>query len=221
MATGIKVRSGGIDVDLDDWFDPYLQGTKPGLTGYNVAGFGDLRDRYAPLVYGTKAALTNYSVAGVGDLRELFAAKGTAKYTTPDNGNAYNSGHPLAVGQSGRAGIRMYVSSLAPLQYTVTDNGGSSGVGVRTFAVPGGATYFKALLTFLSGTAAETVVQTTAYTKMAALNDTMASILSALQSHNVGTITGTYRCALAFSVNGVSDAFTGSTTWTWDTDASA
>jgi len=77
MASGIKTGT----VDLDDHFDPYVEGTKPAATGYKV-GSTDLNQRYAPLVYGQKAAATGLTIAGRGDLNTQFAKKGTANYIT-------------------------------------------------------------------------------------------------------------------------------------------
>lgn len=74
MVTGFRANG----VDLDDVFDPYVEGTKPALTGYK-AGTQDLRDRFAPLAYGTQAVATGYKVNGA-DLNTLFAKKGTAVY---------------------------------------------------------------------------------------------------------------------------------------------
>ena len=74
MASGFRVGS----TDLDDVFDPYVQGTKPAVTGFRVAA-QDLRDRYAPIAFGTAAAATGFRVSGA-DLNTLFAKKGTASY---------------------------------------------------------------------------------------------------------------------------------------------
>lgn len=98
MTTGFKVGT----VDLDDWFDPYVQGTKPALTGYK-AGAQDLRDRFAPLAFGIKAELTHYNVTGIGDLRELFAKKGTASYALPANGQTAYVAESLTNQQTGYA----------------------------------------------------------------------------------------------------------------------
>lgn len=68
-------------VNLDDIFDPYVQGDKPSGTGYSTGG-QDFRDRYAPIEYGQQAALTGYTVGGL-DLNSIFAAAGTASYVTP------------------------------------------------------------------------------------------------------------------------------------------
>lgn len=91
MTTGIRSKG----VDLDSIFDPYVTGTSPGLTGIENAGV-DIHTRYAPLVYGTQAAATGTAckVGGAGsfvDLNTLFAAKGTAKYALPINGQTYTS----------------------------------------------------------------------------------------------------------------------------------
>lgn len=68
--------------DLDDVFDPYVEGTKPAATGYTAAGT-DLKERYAPLSYGTAAPVTGMSISGGADLNTLWAAKGTAVYAGP------------------------------------------------------------------------------------------------------------------------------------------
>lgn len=90
MAAGIRTNG----VDLDDVFDPYVQGTKPALTGYRSAG-QDLRDRYAPIVYGSAASATGYRIPGGADLSTLFAAKGTASYFPPApwSGKAYQGAY--------------------------------------------------------------------------------------------------------------------------------
>lgn len=57
------------------------------------------------------------------DINTLYAAKGTSRYATPDNGTAYNGNYVIPNGQSGSAGLQMYVSSLSSLQYTVARAG--------------------------------------------------------------------------------------------------
>ncbi len=66
--------------DLDDVFDPYVEGTKPAATGYTAAGI-DLNQRYAPLTYGAAAAATGMKIAGGADCNTLWAAKGSAAYS--------------------------------------------------------------------------------------------------------------------------------------------
>lgn len=70
--------------DWDDVFDPYISGTKPGLTGYRVGG-QDVRDRYAPISVGQKADDVNARVDSV-DISNFFAKKGTAVYASPTAG---------------------------------------------------------------------------------------------------------------------------------------
>ena len=89
MTTGIQSKG----VDLDSIFDPYVTGTSPGLTGIQSAGT-DIHTRYAPLVYGTAAPTTGIAckVGGAGsfvDLNTLFAARGTAIYALPINGQTF------------------------------------------------------------------------------------------------------------------------------------
>jgi len=100
MATGIKVGT----TDLDDIFDPYVEGTKPAATNIKV-GTQDLRDRFAPLSFGTSAAATGIKV-GTADLNTLFAAKGTAVYlsnvTSSDVGNPAFASIDVRVMNDGR-----------------------------------------------------------------------------------------------------------------------
>jgi hypothetical protein len=98
----VTTRIASKGVDLDNIFDPYVTGTSPGLTGEQSAGT-DIHTRYAPLVYGTAAAATGISckVGGAGsfvDLNTLFAAKGTANYALPINGQTYTSNVSIVSG---------------------------------------------------------------------------------------------------------------------------
>lgn len=74
-------------VGLDAIFDPYISGVKAALTGYTVNGV-DLRDIFAPLYLGTSAAITHYKVNNA-DLNTIFAAKGTARYALPIDGQTF------------------------------------------------------------------------------------------------------------------------------------
>lgn len=81
-------------VGLDQIFDPYISGTKAPPTKYTVNGV-DLKDLFAPIYLGTSAPATNYKVNGA-DLNTIFAAKGTAHYALPIDGqtfNGYSSGN--------------------------------------------------------------------------------------------------------------------------------
>lgn len=110
MTTGIQSKG----VDLDSIFDPYVTGASPGLTGIQSAGT-DIHTRYAPLVYGTQASATGIAckVGGAGsfvDLNTLFAAKGTATYALPINGNTYQNTYQVPSG-TGWSGIGFTIAS--------------------------------------------------------------------------------------------------------------
>jgi hypothetical protein len=81
------------NVPLDQIFDPYISGTKAAITGYTVKVAGvntDLKDLFAPRYLGSSAAVTNYRVNGA-DLNTIFAAKGTASYALPIDGNSFGA----------------------------------------------------------------------------------------------------------------------------------
>lgn len=101
MATGIKVGT----TDLDDIFDPYVEGTKPAATNIKV-GTQDLRDRFAPLSFGTSAAATGIKV-GTADLNTLFAKKGTAQYITWNLPPIFASGNSNQLHPNGHAAFEL------------------------------------------------------------------------------------------------------------------
>lgn len=72
--------------DLDDTFDSYLLGNKPGDTGFFINNYGDVQHRYAPRVFGQTAPATNFITRQGVDMNQLFAAKGTAGYLRDLNG---------------------------------------------------------------------------------------------------------------------------------------
>lgn len=110
MATGFKVGA----VDLDDYFDPYIEGEKPAETGYKV-GAVDLNQRYAPLQYGQQAAATGMKIAGGVDLNALWAKKGTASYSIVGlNGKTLAASDQALTNQQ-------FVS--ATVSVTISDNG--------------------------------------------------------------------------------------------------
>lgn len=78
--------------DFDDYFDPYVSGSKTCPAGHYV-GQQDIRDRYAPLSVGTKAADTGFLIGGV-DVSNYFAGIGTASYW---NGNFTPSSYPKSI----------------------------------------------------------------------------------------------------------------------------
>lgn len=112
MTSGIASKG----VDLDNIFDPWLSGTsKARATGISVAG-SDLNNRFAPLIYGSSAAATGIQSQG-DDLNTLFAAKGTAKYSLPINGQTYGASENT--GASGGASATLTVTLHADGTYDV------------------------------------------------------------------------------------------------------
>jgi hypothetical protein len=107
------------NVDLDSIFDPWLSGTsKARATGIakGAAPGTDLNALYAPLIYGSSAAATGIQSQGA-DLNTLFAAKGTAKYSLPINGQTYGASENT--GASGGASATLTVTLHADGTYDV------------------------------------------------------------------------------------------------------
>jgi len=103
-------------VDLDSIFDPWQSGTsKARSTGIAVAE-SDLNNRFAPLTYGSSAAATGIQSQGA-DLNTLFAAKGTAKYSLPIDGQTYGASENT--GASGGASATLTVTLHADGTYDV------------------------------------------------------------------------------------------------------
>lgn len=141
MTSGIQSKG----VDLDSIFDPYQAGTtKARAAGIAVAS-SDISNRFANIIYGNAAASTGIRSQGA-DINTLYAAKGTAKYKLPIDGNAY-----VAQGtSSGVAPIKpasgvIYVQ-VGNGQYNVQtqtiSNGGAAVVTNHSFAIPDGMNYF-------------------------------------------------------------------------------
>ncbi len=135
MTTGYRNSSG---VDFDDVFDPYVQGTKPGATGYRTSDGVDLNQRYAPLSFGTAAAVQGYRLSGGADVNTLWAAKGTAQYSLPFNGQTYSKSYTVPPGGSGFAAVFFSLTSASAWQISGSSTGGSGPV-YLTGAVPTGA----------------------------------------------------------------------------------
>ncbi|MBB5864812.1 hypothetical protein [Xanthomonas sp. 3058] len=77
MSSGYRNSAGE---DLDELFDPYVQGTQPAATGFRTRDGVDLAARYAPMAYGTKGADVNLRNSSGTDLSNLWAQKGSAAY---------------------------------------------------------------------------------------------------------------------------------------------
>lgn len=186
MTSGIASKG----VDLDDIFDPWQPGTsKARATAISSAG-ADINGRYAPLVYGSSAAATGIHSQGA-DLNTLFAAKGTANYTLPIDGQSY-----VAAGaSSGVAPIKPCSGTLylqvgggqINIQKRTISNGGAAVVSNVTYALPTGAAYLRVTTSGITqqGNASQTNAASTWITIPAALTTELT--FTASQSGNAGT----------------------------------
>jgi hypothetical protein len=104
------------DVLLSAIFDPYVAGTtKARASGIDDAG-NDLSNLYANIIYGSAAAATGIKSEGA-DLNTLYAAKGTAKYALPIDGQTFGASE--STGTSGGASANLTVTLHANGTYDV------------------------------------------------------------------------------------------------------
>lgn len=104
------------NVPLANIFDPYVAGTtKARATGIGDAS-NDTSNLYANIIYGSAAAATGIQSENA-DLNTLYAAKGTAKYTLPINGQTYGASENT--GASGGASATLTVTLHADGTYDV------------------------------------------------------------------------------------------------------
>lgn len=106
MARGYRFQS----VDFDDLFDPDIMGNGPSVA--NLRSGGALR--YAAIAYGSKRPDVGYRQGGV-DVSNLWAAKGTATYTLPINGQAFSAHNQSRTNSSG--------SAVATVTFIIDSNG--------------------------------------------------------------------------------------------------
>ncbi|MGF7229719.1 MAG: hypothetical protein ACQR33_07120 [Candidatus Saccharibacteria bacterium] len=134
---------------LDNVFDLYVTGTSPAATGLLDDAGVDIATRYAPLVFGTAAAATGLLTkqSGNGDLNTLFAAKGTASYALPINGQTYTGyGHSGTTSSFGGIAFAASVSG-----YTVIKNGtNETTTTLASGSIPVGAVSCKIVDTWLN-----------------------------------------------------------------------
>jgi hypothetical protein len=103
-------------VPLPNIFDPYLAGTtKARASGIDDAG-NDTSNLYANIIYGSAAAATGIASENA-DLNTLYAAKGTASYALPINGQTYGASENT--GPSGGASATLTVTLHANGAYDV------------------------------------------------------------------------------------------------------
>jgi hypothetical protein len=140
VTTNLRTKQSG-NADLDAVFDPYVQGTHPGLTGLNVGGTAtDINTRFAPIVWGSAAAATGFNIKNTAtDINTLFAAFGTAHYNAPlpIGGQTFKSTSSSATGNTSCS----TTFSTTPSTWTVSgsSSGGGTVPSVVSGAVPSGA----------------------------------------------------------------------------------
>ncbi|MGO4222130.1 hypothetical protein AB4Y64_09800 [Lysobacter sp. TAF61] len=113
MAKGIY--SGG--VDFDDLFDPDVKGD--GITAWWITSAG-VPLRYAKLAYGSKRADVGWRDSAGVDVSNYWAAKGTARYALPINGQTFTAGYSAPTNQTGTAFATVTVALASNGTYTVT-----------------------------------------------------------------------------------------------------
>lgn len=134
-----RFRTGpGAGVDLDDVFDPYVQGDKVAPTGFTNDGV-DLCERYAPLRYGSAAPPTGLSVAGRGDFNTLWAAKGSATYTLGFDGATFAAHAQALSSQGGTISADASVGLLANGTWAASGGPNFSGGPAAGLWLPAGA----------------------------------------------------------------------------------
>lgn len=205
-------------VNFDDLFDADIIGDGPAATLYKNRG---TPLKYAALKYGTKRANVDYAQNGV-DVSNLWAAKGSAKYTTSDDGAIYLSKVIIPNGQTDSARITLQVGAG---KYIVTVyNRSLSGGGTSTqyqFSIPSGVTQFQAALAFASGvTTGVTKTDTPAWTAIPGALTQVASIVSGPRGGASGTAQSDWTLSLKFGAGSVA-RFSGTSSWQTETDGSA
>lgn len=132
MSDAIKSKG----VSLAAIFDPYVAGTtKARASGIDDAG-NDLSNLYANILYGSAAAATGIESEGA-DLNTLYAAKGTASYALPINGNTYSHAYSVTSG-TGNSTIGFKVTGGTTYAVYGADSGHPA-ANLVSGAIPGGA----------------------------------------------------------------------------------
>lgn len=116
-------------VNFDDQFDPDVVGDGPMATSYKNAGTAL---KYAAIKYGSKGPDCDYKQASV-DLSNIWAAKGTASYALPINGNSYNSQYIIPPAETGSSFITFSITGSAGA-WTYNVKGLTTSGGAHTFA---------------------------------------------------------------------------------------
>lgn len=150
MTISLKSEASG-KPNLDQVFDPYVQGTHPANTSLLDDSGADIALRYAPIVYGTQALATGLLTgqSGHADINTLFAAYGTAVYSLPINGQTF-------IGNFSPSG-NIYTSTVA---FDVSNTGWSVvGESITSGAIPSNANSVQVTVTQTAGTSTPILTQ--------------------------------------------------------------
>lgn len=118
------------DVDLDELFDPYVEGPFANDSGLRLGG-SDLSRRYAHIQYGSKRGDVGYCVGGT-DVSNLWAARGSATYRLPFHGQGYSAGNGAKTNSTGTVSATVSILMSADGSYSIRTgiagggNGGNS-----------------------------------------------------------------------------------------------
>ncbi|MBD9478521.1 hypothetical protein [Pseudoxanthomonas sp. PXM02] len=129
-----NIRSGG--VDFDDLFDPDVMGDGPSATFLKSGG---VPLKYAALSYGTKRADVGYRDSADVDVSNLWAAKGTALYSLPINGQRYRVSNIVPPGQQGSAACRFRLTDTGEYRVIRTRTHGAALPDIVGTFVPAGS----------------------------------------------------------------------------------
>lgn len=202
MTSGIASKG----VDLDSIFDPYQAGTtKARAAGLNVAG-SDTSNRYANIIYGSAAAAT-WIESENADLSTLYAAKGTANYSLPINGQTYSADGYAASGLV-TANVVLNINNA---QYEFVGNGTGRSEKTWPYEIPAGVSQYTYKID--SGT-----LQPWTNIPSSGTFATMYSVSA--QSTNQGTRSNSHTLTLYFG-NGGTAIYSGTCTMTATADSGA
>lgn len=106
-------------INFDDLFDPDVVGDGPTAPGYKRAG---VPLRYADIKYGSKRANVGYAENEV-DLSNKWAAKGTARYALPIDGEGFIAHSSGLNSPAMEANIQVQIKSDGTYAVTCVGNG--------------------------------------------------------------------------------------------------
>ncbi|MGN6655721.1 MAG: hypothetical protein ACTHJ9_10320 [Rhodanobacter sp.] len=189
MTSGVKSNN----VDLDDLFDPDIVGDGPASAGVKSGG---VPLKYAAIKYGTKRANVGILNAG-SDVSNLWAAKGTASYALPINGQTFARKGQALTGQEGTITGTVQFTARADGTYAVTTSaspGSPSTPASGTWQTQGGAASdYQVQFTLSAGSTSgtgSTANTAPAYTSLATAQS--ASVTCTCPANDSGTYTWTY-----------------------------